>query len=80
MTPPNVPDRDDPAAPASLAGRPRILVVGAGAIGGVVAAKLARAGHDVTALDANREHVAFPGKRAAKRRPGGNDSAPQRLA
>ena len=58
MTPPNFPDRDDPAAPASLAGRPRVLVVGACAIGGVVAAKLARAGHDVTALDANREHVA----------------------
>ena len=33
-------------------------MVGAGAIGGVVAAKLARAGHDVTALDANQEHVA----------------------
>lgn len=35
----------------------RILVVGAGAIGGVTAAHLARAGRDVTVLDANAEHV-----------------------
>jgi 2-dehydropantoate 2-reductase len=35
----------------------RLLVVGAGAIGGVIAAGLARAGCDVTLLDANREHV-----------------------
>ncbi|MGV9801754.1 ketopantoate reductase family protein [Mycobacterium sp. NPDC003449] len=35
----------------------RILVVGAGAIGGVTAAHLARAGRDVTVLDANPEHV-----------------------
>ncbi|BDY27822.1 ketopantoate reductase family protein [Mycolicibacterium mageritense] len=35
----------------------RILVVGAGAIGGVTAAHLARAGRDVTVLDANTEHV-----------------------
>jgi 2-dehydropantoate 2-reductase len=35
----------------------RMLVVGAGAIGGVIAAKLARAGCDVTVLDTNREHV-----------------------
>lgn len=35
----------------------RLLVVGAGAIGGVIAAKLTRAGYDVTALDANRAHV-----------------------
>lgn len=37
--------------------RPRILIVGAGAIGGVTAAHLARAGHDVTVLDANAPHV-----------------------
>lgn len=35
----------------------RILVVGAGAIGGVTAAHLARARRDVTVLDANAEHV-----------------------
>lgn len=35
----------------------RILVVGAGAIGGVTAAHLARAGRDLTVLDANAEHV-----------------------
>ena len=37
----------------------RILVVGAGAIGGVTAAHLTRAGHDVTTLDANVEHSAL---------------------
>jgi 2-dehydropantoate 2-reductase len=36
---------------------PRILVVGAGAIGGVTAARLARAGADVVVLDAFTEHV-----------------------
>ena len=35
----------------------RTLIVGAGAIGGVTAARLARAGQDVTVLDANVEHV-----------------------
>ncbi|MDQ7904655.1 2-dehydropantoate 2-reductase [Phytohabitans sp. ZYX-F-186] len=35
----------------------RILVVGGGAIGGVTAGRLVRAGHDVTVLDANGFHV-----------------------
>ncbi|MBY4210506.1 ketopantoate reductase family protein [Rhodococcus fascians] len=35
----------------------RILIVGAGAIGGVTAAHLARAGHHVTVLDANAAHA-----------------------
>ncbi|MGH3318539.1 MAG: ketopantoate reductase family protein, partial [Nocardioidaceae bacterium] len=35
----------------------RVLVVGAGAIGGVTAARLARSGVEVTVLDANPEHV-----------------------
>jgi 2-dehydropantoate 2-reductase len=35
----------------------RILIVGAGAIGGVTAARLARAGADVVVLDAYTEHV-----------------------
>lgn len=39
----------------------RLLIVGAGAIGGVTAAHLARAGHDVTVLDANAEHVRLMG-------------------
>ncbi len=37
----------------------RVLVVGAGAIGGVTAARLATAGVDLTVLDANAEHVAI---------------------
>jgi 2-dehydropantoate 2-reductase len=36
----------------------RILVVGGGAIGGITAARLAEAGHPVTVLDADPEHVA----------------------
>lgn len=36
----------------------RVLVWGAGAIGGSVGAWLKRAGHDVTFVDVEREHVA----------------------
>ena len=36
----------------------RVLVVGAGALGGVMAAKLTRAGRDVSVIDANVAHVA----------------------
>ncbi len=43
---------DGAAAP-----RLRVLVWGAGAIGGVVGAHLARAGHDITFVDANPAHV-----------------------
>ena len=35
-----------------------VLIWGAGAIGGIVGAHLARAGHSVTLVDANAEHVA----------------------
>jgi len=35
----------------------RTLVIGGGALGGVMAARLTRNGHDVTVLDANLEHV-----------------------
>ena len=36
---------------------PRVLVIGAGAIGGVLASGLIRSGVDVTALEANRRHA-----------------------
>ncbi|GAB3288788.1 ketopantoate reductase family protein [Parasphingorhabdus pacifica] len=36
----------------------RIIVVGGGAIGGVAAAQMTHAGHDVTVLDADRAHTA----------------------
>ncbi|MFI0370726.1 ketopantoate reductase family protein [Actinomadura sp. 1N219] len=35
----------------------KVHIVGAGAIGGIVAAHLVPAGHDVTVVDANEEHV-----------------------
>lgn len=35
----------------------RVLVIGGGALGGVMAARLSRSGHDVTVLDANQGHV-----------------------
>lgn len=37
----------------------RVLVIGGGAIGGVMAARLTRTGHDVTVLDAYPAHVAL---------------------
>ena len=39
----------------------RILIWGAGAIGGTVGAFLKRAGHDITFVDVEREHVAAIG-------------------
>lgn len=36
---------------------PRVLVIGGGAIGGVLAARLASHGHSITVLDTNAEHV-----------------------
>ena len=44
--------------PIVVASRERCLVWGAGAIGGTMGAFLARAGHDVTAVDTVAEHVA----------------------
>lgn len=38
--------------------QPRILVVGAGAIGGVAAAQMSQAGHDITILDTDSAHSA----------------------
>ncbi len=38
-----------------MKGKPRILVMGAGGIGGIVTAALAEAGHDVTAVSTNPE-------------------------
>ena len=36
---------------------PRIGILGAGAVGGVVGGELSRAGHDVTLIDQWPEHV-----------------------
>lgn len=36
----------------------RVLIIGGGALGGVMAARLSRSGHDVVVLDANEPHVA----------------------
>lgn len=41
----------------SAGDRRRVLFWGAGAIGGTVAAYLARSGHEITVVDANRAHV-----------------------
>ncbi len=37
----------------------RVLSVGAGAVGGTIAARLRRAGHDITVFDSNADHVAL---------------------
>ena len=36
----------------------RFIVMGTGPIGGIIGGRLARAGHDVTFVDVDREHVA----------------------
>jgi len=38
--------------------RDRIIVIGTGPIGGIIGGRLARAGHDLTFVDVDREHVA----------------------
>src|SRR5512134_2311181 len=36
----------------------RIVVIGIGPIGGIIGGRLARAGHDMTFVDVDKEHVA----------------------
>ncbi|TMA89286.1 MAG: ketopantoate reductase family protein, partial [Deltaproteobacteria bacterium] len=36
----------------------RMIVIGAGPIGGIIGGRLARAGHDITFVDIDKEHVA----------------------
>src|SRR5881628_1489172 len=36
----------------------RMIVIGTGTIGGIIGGRLARAGHDMTFVDVDREHVA----------------------
>ena len=35
----------------------RMIVIGTGPIGGIIGGRLARAGHDITFVDVDREHV-----------------------
>ena len=59
----------DRAAPRSVAyaARMRFVVYGTGAIGGVTAALLARAGHDVIAIARGAHHDAIAKRRSARR-------------
>src|SRR5258706_4195373 len=36
----------------------RIIVIGIGPIGGIIGGRLARAGHDITFVDIDKEHIA----------------------
>src|SRR5579862_3487885 len=49
--------RDNMAMNAADAQKPRIVFVGAGAMGSYIGGRLAQAGHDVTLVDGWREHV-----------------------
>ena len=36
----------------------RMIVIGIGPIGGIIGGRLARAGHDITFVDIDKEHIA----------------------
>ena len=36
----------------------RMIVIGTGPIGGIIGGRLARAGHDLTFVDVDQEHIA----------------------
>ena len=43
----------------------RMIVIGAGPIGGIIGGRLARAGNDMTFVDIDKKHVAAIGRRAS---------------